>query len=108
MSNAGKRLLGAAREALSIAKGEKETPRIFVPADIDVRAIRHSTKLSQEDFAAAFGFTVTQIRDWEQHRSRPLGGVRAYLMLIKTHPEEMLSMLNDLRSKHSHESSEAA
>jgi putative transcriptional regulator len=99
VSKAGERLIGAAREALSIAKGEKEAPRIFIPADIDVRGIRTATKLSQEDFAATFGFTVAQIRDWEQHRSRPLGGVRAYLMLILTHPEQMLSMLNDLRAK---------
>lgn len=99
MSNAGERLIGAAREALSIAKGEKEAPRMFIPADIDVRAIRHVTKLSQDDFAATFGFTVAQIRDWEQHRSRPLGGVRAYLMLIKAKPEQLLSMLADLRAK---------
>lgn len=99
MSKAGERLIGAAREALSIARGEKEAPRIFIPADIDVRAIRHATKLSQEDFAATFGFTVTQIRDWEQHRARPLGGVRAYLMLIKARPEQLLVMLAELRTK---------
>lgn len=98
MSKAGERLLGAAREALAIAKGEKEPLRIFIPADIDVRAIRHSTKLSQDDFAAAFGFTVAQIRDWEQHRARPLGGVRAYLMLIKTHPEQMRNLLAEMRA----------
>ena len=98
MSKAGERLLGAAREALAIAKGDAKAPNIFVPADIDVRAIRHTSKLSQEDFAAAFGFSVAQIKDWEQHRSRPLGGVRAYLMLIKTHPEQMLAMLAELRA----------
>lgn len=98
MTKAGERLLGAAREALSIARGEREPPRIFIPADIDVRAIRHATKLSQEDFAAAFGFSVAQIRDWEQHRSRPLGGVRAYLLLIQNHPEQMLIMLSELKS----------
>lgn len=98
MSKAGERLLGAAREALAVAKGEKEAHRIFIPADIDVRAIRQETKLSQEDFAATFGFTVSQIRDWEQHRARPIGGVRAYLMLIKTHPRQMLAMLAEMRT----------
>jgi putative transcriptional regulator len=82
MSKVGKRLIGAAREAARIARGEAEPARIFVPADIDVKAIRQRLKLTQDDFAAEFGFTVTQIRDWEQGRSRPLGGVRAYLMII--------------------------
>nr|WP_245329155.1 DNA-binding protein [Bradyrhizobium centrolobii] len=49
--------------------------------------------LSQDDFAAEFGFTINQIRDWEQGRTRPLGGLRAYLMLIKTDPKTVLEIL---------------
>ena len=82
--------------------------RQFIPADIDVRAIRATTQLSQEDFAAVFGFTVTQIRDWEQHRARPLGGVRAYLMLIKKHPGEMLRLLREMQSEGCNSDGEAA
>ena len=36
------------------------------PAEIDVRGIRKRLELSQEDFAKEFGFTIHQIRDWEQ------------------------------------------
>lgn len=49
--------------------------------------------MSQNDFAAFFGFTVNQIRDWEQGRSRPLGGVRAYLMMIDNNPYEVITLL---------------
>lgn len=101
MSKAGERLIGAAREALAIARGEIEPAGTFIPADIDVRAIRHKTKLSQEDFAAVFGFSVSQIRQWEQHRCRPLGGVRAYLMLIDSRPEDLVRMLRDMAAKKS-------
>ncbi|MFC0200834.1 helix-turn-helix domain-containing protein [Paracoccus rhizosphaerae] len=96
MSKAGERLIGAAKEALSIARGDIEPAGTFIPADIDVRGIRTKTKLSQEDFAAVFGFSVSQIRQWEQHRCRPLGGVRAYLMLIDARPDVMVMMLREM------------
>jgi putative transcriptional regulator len=80
-------------EALSIARGEAKPARLFIPADIDVRAIRAKLDLSQDDFAASFGFTINQIRDWEQGRARPLGGVRAYLMLIARDPKAVQALL---------------
>ena len=97
MTKAGERLIKAAKEALTIAKGEAKAANTFIPADINVRDIRHTTRLTQEDFAAAFGFTVQQIRDWEQQRSRPIGGVRAYLMLIGSRPDEMLGLIQAVR-----------
>jgi putative transcriptional regulator len=49
--------------------------------------------LSQEDFASVFGFTINQIKDWEQGRARPLGGVRAYLMIIDRDPKAVIKIL---------------
>jgi putative transcriptional regulator len=69
-------------DAIAIARGEAKPARLHVPAEIDVKRIRARTGLSQADFAHAFGFTADQIKAWEQGRSRPLGGVRAYLMMI--------------------------
>ena len=70
-------------EALAIARGESKPAKLHIPAEIDVQAIRAQTGLSQEDFATAFGFTINQIKDWEHGRARPLGGVRAYLLIIE-------------------------
>jgi putative transcriptional regulator len=61
-------------EAIAVARGEAEPARFHVPEDIDVRAVRRRAAMSQEDFASAFGFTINQIRDWEQGRTRPIGG----------------------------------
>jgi putative transcriptional regulator len=83
-------------EALAIARGEAKPARLHIPTEIDVRSIRDKLSLSQDDFAAQFGFTVNQIRDWEQGRSRPLGGVRAYLMIIDRDPKRILSLLRSL------------
>ncbi|MCQ8279858.1 transcriptional regulator [Acetobacteraceae bacterium KSS8] len=80
-------------EALAISRGQSKPARLYVPAEIDVKAIRDKTALSQGDFAAAFGFTVHQVRQWEQGRNRPTGGIRAYLMVIDENPSEILALL---------------
>jgi putative transcriptional regulator len=99
MSKTGQRLIEAAREAAGIARGERKAARLHVPAEIDVRSVRQKLKLSQEDFASEFGFSVTQIRDWEQARSRPIGGVRAYIMLIDQNGEAVRKLLHEAKAR---------
>ncbi len=95
MSRLGKRLIQAAEEALTIARGEADpsTYRIRVPVDIDVKALRRRLRLSQDEFARRYGFTPARIRDWEQGRSKPDGAVRAYLLVIEREPEAVARAL---------------
>ena len=87
-------------EALSIARGASKPAKLHIPPEIDVRAIREKTRLSQEDFATAYGFTINQIREWEQgRRSRPLGGVRAYLFIIERDPVGVAELLKKARMR---------
>ncbi len=106
MTKAGNRLIGAAREANAIAKGELAPASIFVPADVNVKKIRRTIGLSQEGFAAEFCFSVTQVRDWEQGRSRPLDAARAYLMMIEVAPDAVRELMQQVKEKAS--ASEAA
>jgi putative transcriptional regulator len=99
MSKAGKRLIQAAKEAAAIARGELAPARVFVPADIDVKAIRRKLRLQQDGFASRFGFTINQIRDWEQGRSRPAGALRAYLMIINRDPNGVRRLLRTAQRK---------
>ncbi len=62
------------REAIAVARGEEEPARIHKPQEIDVKAIRKKAGMSQETFARFYGFTIEQVRAWEQERSRPIGG----------------------------------
>jgi putative transcriptional regulator len=87
------------KEALAVARGEKKAFKLHVPPEIDVRAIRTKLDLSQDDFASTFGFTINQIRDWEQGRTRPLGGLRAYLMIIDRDPRAVLEILRATAKK---------
>lgn len=68
--------------AIGIVRGDEAPARLHLPTELDVKSIRKKSGLSQENFPRSFGFTVEQIKSWEQGRSRPLGGVRAYLMMI--------------------------
>lgn len=97
MSKAGKRLLEAAREMRSIARGEASAAHVHVPPDVDVRAIRRGLGMTQDAFATEFAFSINQIRDWEQSRNRPLDSNRAYLMLIQRHPDVVRKMLAEIR-----------
>ncbi len=83
-------------EALAVARGESEPYKLHVPAEIDVKAIRARTGLTQKDFASTFGFGVDQLKQWEQGRSRPFQAMRAYLLLINREPEKMLQALREI------------
>jgi len=86
-------------EAVAVARGEAEPARLHVTEDIDVREIRRKLAMSQERFASAFGFTVSQIRDWEQGRTGPSGGLRAYLTMIDGAPEKVRELLAAARAR---------
>ena len=62
-----------------------------------IKAIRKKTGLSQDAVAYAFGFTFEQIRAWEHARNRPLGGVRADLMMIDLDHEGVSRILVSMR-----------
>ncbi len=86
-------------EALAVARGEAKPRRLYVPPEIDVRAIRTKAGMTQDSFASAFGFTVHQIRQWEQGRCRPLGAMRAYLLLIEQDPSAVLTFLHEANAR---------
>lgn len=84
-------------EAIAVARGEASPAKLHVPPEIDVRALRRRLNMTQEEFARQFGFSLNQIRDWEQRRNRPLGVARTYLMLIGSAPENVMRLLAEAR-----------
>ena len=63
------------------------------PAPGDVRAIRGRLGLSQEQFAARFGFSVETIRNYEQGHRRPAGPARVLLRVIASEPDAVTRAL---------------
>lgn len=81
------RIMSGLGEVLDIVEGRAEPVRVHVPAEIDVKAIRAAMGLTQQEFAARFGFSAAAVRDWEQHRRRPEATARVLLTVIAKEPE---------------------
>jgi putative transcriptional regulator len=75
-------------EAVAYAEdaADKNLYKVHIPAKLDVKAIRNRLKMTQQQFAARFGFNINTLRHWEQGRRRPEGPTRAYLLVIDREP----------------------
>jgi putative transcriptional regulator len=61
--------------------------RITSPVQMLVRQVRTKAGLSQQAFADRIDTPVATLRDWEQGRFAPPGGVLCLLRLMNSHPE---------------------
>lgn len=76
-------------------RGELSLKRtvVHIPSDVDTRAVREKTGLSQVAFAERYGFSVRTLQDWEQGRAKPDSAVRAYLTVIARNPAAVADAL---------------
>lgn len=95
MSKIGQSMIRGLEQALAIANGtaRKGTYVVHIPPEIDVRAIRRRLGMTQQEFAAQFGFSVNTVRHWEQGRRVPEGPTRAYLTVIAREPQAVQKAL---------------
>jgi putative transcriptional regulator len=81
------RIMAGLDEVLDIVEGRAQPARAVVPAEIDVKAIRLAAGLTQQAFAARYGFSASAVRDWEQKRRRPEASARILLKVIQQRPD---------------------
>ena len=98
MSKLGQDLIQAGDEALAFARGELKpgSYRLHIPEDIDVKAIRERFEMSQSNFAAQFAIPEPTLRDWEQHRRKPSGMARLFLLMLAREPAAVRRMMTAL------------
>lgn len=72
---------------------DKRRFRVHVPETVDVKKIRTKLGLSQEAFAATYGFALSAVRDWEQGRRRPERSARILLKIVQNDPEAVTRAL---------------
>jgi len=73
--------------------------RRIVPDEVeDVRALRTRLGLSQEAFAARYGFSVDAIRQYESRRRTPTGPIRTLLRVIASEPDAVTRALASRRA----------
>ena len=72
----------------------KSVARSGLTDDIEVRAIRRLTGLSQARFAEMLDIDLSTVRNWEQGRRQPTGPARALLRAIRNNPLEVIKALS--------------
>ncbi len=74
---------------------DKRRYRVHVPDTIDVKKIRSELGLSQQAFAATYGFALSAVRDWEQGRRHPERSARILLEIVQSDPAAVTRALAD-------------
>jgi putative transcriptional regulator len=84
------------KEAIAHNRGEIKlrTRQIYLTSDIDVKAVRRKSGLSQSQFADRYCFNPRTLQEWEQGRRKPDSAVRAYLTVIDRNPGAVQSALS--------------
>ena len=91
----GQSIIVGLKEAVAWSRGEgvrARTTTVQVPK-VDVQRVRRKMRLSQDEFAAKFGFAAASVRNWEQGRRQPEGPARVLLAVIDRHPEVVEEVL---------------
>jgi putative transcriptional regulator len=81
-------------EAIAHAKGKKVAVKTYQPEAVDVSALRQRMGMTQEQFAARFGFSVATLRHWERGDRTPHGASLVLLNVIQRAPDAVQAALN--------------
>ncbi|WP_296890884.1 helix-turn-helix domain-containing protein [Thiobacillus sp.] len=80
-------------EAVAHAKGNQAGVNEYQPYEVDVAGLRKRLGLTQEQFAARFGFSVATLRHWERGDRTPHGPALVLLNLIDREPKAVMRAL---------------
>ena len=83
-------LVASLKEGGEILRGEAAPSRSFQVDRLDIKNIREGYNLTQAQFAAMLGISVSTLRNWEQGRRVPEGPARVLLLVAAKHPEAVL------------------
>ncbi len=95
MSKAFDSIKQGLNEALIFSKGKKTKAVVHTFAPVDVKNIRARMGMSQNEFASAFGISVSTLRHWERGDRTPQGPALVLLNVVAKEPEAVLNALRD-------------
>ncbi|HEV2100408.1 MAG TPA: NadS family protein, partial [Stellaceae bacterium] len=81
-------LIESLTEACEHAEGKSGAARVHTVEVPDVRAVRRSLRMSQQEFARAYRIPLATLKNWEQGRRQPDAPSAAYLQVIANRPSE--------------------
>lgn len=81
-------------EAIAHARGNKDGVKLHQAQAVDVSQLRERLGLTQEQFAARFGFSVATLRHWERGDRSPNGAALVLLNVIDRNPRAVMRALS--------------
>ena len=81
-------------EALEFSKGKNGRAVVHEFTPVDVKNIRVQVGMSQNEFASAFGISVSTLRHWERGDRTPHGPALVLLNVVAKEPEAVLKALS--------------
>lgn len=94
MGNTFESIARGLNESVAHAKGKKVAVKTYTPEPVDVSALRHRMGMTQEQFAARFGFSVATLRHWERGDRTPQGAALVLLNVINRAPDAVKAALS--------------
>lgn len=93
MSEAFDSIKRGLQQAIAHAEGRDRGVRVHRPRSVDVKALRAKMGMTQEEFAAKFGFSAATLRHWERGDRKPHGASLVLLNVIEHNPRAVIDAL---------------
>lgn len=93
MSTAFNSIKRGLMEAIEHAEGRAPETLVHRPRAVNVKDLRHKVGMTQEQFAASFGFSTATLRHWERGDRSPHGPALALLNVIEHNPRAVMDAL---------------
>ncbi|MBV1915072.1 MAG: helix-turn-helix domain-containing protein [Pseudomonadales bacterium] len=94
MSSAFDSINQGLEEALEFSKSKKGNAVVHEFSPVDVKNIRANVGMSQNEFASAFGISVSTLRHWERGDRKPQGPALVLLNVVAKEPKAVLKALS--------------
>ncbi len=95
MSKAFDSIKQGLEEAIEFSKGKPGKAVVHEFSPVDVKNIRANIGMSQNEFASAFGISVSTLRHWERGDRRPHGPALVLLNVVSKEPKAVLKALSN-------------
>jgi putative transcriptional regulator len=61
----------------------------ITPPQVNVKVIRERLNMTQQEFAEAYGLSLSTLKNWEQGHRQPDGVVRIFIKMIENDPPRL-------------------
>ena len=94
MSEAFDSIKQGLEEAIDFSKGDLRKAVVHEFTPVDVKGIRTKIGMTQNEFASAFGISVSTLRHWERGDRTPQGPALVLLNVVAKEPKAVLKALS--------------